>query len=869
MKNLTQMSLAAVACAWILSTPAYAETPKQIDVPAGDLVAALESLSRQADVNLVYQARQMQGLRTQGVSGTLTPREAVVKLIQGTSLRLSTDAVTGAMMISSRTAPITRTSADRVREDAMPLRLAQSDAAESPAGETKDEARIQEIVVTATKRAENIRDVPMSLSVVTAEDVDRRGLVSAEDYLRGIPGVNQVGAGGGYGGQLIVIRGMETSLAGQNYFSGPTTATYFGEAPTTNSAGMGGGSSIDLKLVDIERVEVLRGPQGTAFGSSSLGGTVRTIPVAPKLDRSEARVGAGFSSTSGSGGDNHSLEAVGNLPLIADRLAIRAAAYKFSDSGYYRNRAGSDAAYRDAFIVPNGLQSFAIDESEAGSYRVTGGRIAALFQATENLRLTLTHLTQKNRMDGFPLATSSGFDQTLIQVAPENERRGESAGVTDFDINISNALLEYDLGWADLLGTFSYIDGKSDTSYPFGVSGLFGNTLPFAASSARTYDRTERAAEIRLATRLEGPWNFLAGLYSEKQYDDQFADFYYHGNDTNNFLGARFWGDYLDQRDLKQNAAFGEGSWRFLPRWTLTAGVRHYDYERVIRVMPQGIFGSVDTRDESDASGQTYRGNLSYKANDNTLLYAGWAQGFRLGKPQPAAPSGLCDTDSDGIIDDTAFPIESSGRLNSDDVNSYELGGKFAVLDRRLIVDAAIFRMDWTDIPVSRLLPCGWNYLANVGRARSEGVEFQASLRLTRAWRLDFGGSWIDARIVEDVPAQGFRVGDPLPSPKTNANVGLQYEFNLAGHEAFIRADSIYVGSFYGSVLRSENTLAGDYVKADLTTRMTFDRLHVDLYAHNLTNEDAFTYRGSSNYGESYGYRLRPRTFGVGLGYRF
>jgi iron complex outermembrane receptor protein len=139
-------------------------------------------------------------------------------------------------------------------------------------------SRIEHIVVTARKRAERIEDVPVSIAVVTVDDIDRRGLVSSEDYLRGMPGVNQ---GRDHAGQTVVIRGIESSPSYQNWYSGTTVATYFGETPTTNSAGLSGGTNVDLKLVDIQRVEVLRGPQGTAIGSSSLGGAVRTIPIAP------------------------------------------------------------------------------------------------------------------------------------------------------------------------------------------------------------------------------------------------------------------------------------------------------------------------------------------------------------------------------------------------------------------------------------------------------------------------------------------------------------------------------------------------------------------------------------------------------------
>src|SRR5262249_48739166 len=156
---------------------------------------------------------------------------------------------------------------------------------------------------------------PVSIAAITSEEINRRGLVSAEDYLRGIPGVNQ---GSAMSGSSVVIRGLETSPSFQNFSSGPTVATYFGETPTPDSGGLSNNGSVDIKLVDMQRVEVLRGPQGTSFGNSSLGGAVRTIPVAPNLERFEGKVAANYSVTSGTGGGNDLFQAIGNFPLIAD-----------------------------------------------------------------------------------------------------------------------------------------------------------------------------------------------------------------------------------------------------------------------------------------------------------------------------------------------------------------------------------------------------------------------------------------------------------------------------------------------------------------------------------------------------------------------
>ncbi|WP_175597350.1 TonB-dependent receptor [Peristeroidobacter soli] len=731
---------------------------------------------------------------------------------------------------------------------------------------------IEEVIVTATKRSELLQNVPMSVAVVTAVDIEERGIVNAEDYLRGIPAVSQTN--GAFGGPAIIIRGIVDTTSFQNYGSGPTVATYFGETPTTNSGGVTGGSNVDTKLADIERVEVLRGPQGTAFGTSSMGGAIRTIPVAPRLDRIEGKVAAGYSVTSGTGGDNYEIQAVGNLPIITDKLAIRATAYQYQDSGYYRNRAGSDAAFQAAAVIPYGAQAFARDEKEVGQFFVWGARVAALFQATEKLRFTFSYLNQETETDGFPI-TSNGvaFDQQLLQVAPEHVRRGQTGGLADSNLEIANAVVEYDLGWADLLGTYSYLEGGA----PVIVPATYLN-LPWPVSFSTTSHNRQNVGEIRLATRLDGAWNFLVGLYAEDVYDDYSYNWLWHGDPATNFFpsGTRDLGTYFDQRDRTQTAVFGEASWKFSPKFTLTGGVRAYEYERKIQSVSTGDIhgGGASEKGGIDASGTTFRGNLSYKPNESALVYAGWAEGFRLGKPQPVAPSALCDHDGDGVIDGTAITIESSKFVNSDSLENYEVGSKFALLDRRLTIDATVFRTEWSDIPVNSnpraINPsaCNWGFDVNGGTALSEGVEVQAQFQLTNSFRVDLGGAYIDAHLTEDVPAQGLFSGDPLPgSPKVNGSLSLQYALDFAGHATSLRADTIYVESFPVAprqVAAAEGP--GGYVKVDLAARMTFASLTLDLFVRNLTNEDALTLNAGGIGG---GYRLRPRTVGVRLGYDF
>lgn len=728
--------------------------------------------------------------------------------------------------------------------------------------EDRQASRMEEVIVTARKRAENIQDVPISIAVVTSDEINRRGLVSGEDYLRGIPGVSQTA---GNQGQAVVIRGIATDLRIQNFGSGSTVAQYFGETPTTSSAGLLGGSNVDVKLVDIERVEVLRGPQGTAFGNASMGGAVRTIPVAPKLGLFEGTVGAGYSLTSGTGGDNYNFQAVANIPIVKDKIAFRATGYQYEERGFYRNRAGSDPSFQAA-TAAYGAQSFAADAEEVGDTQFTGGRIAALVQATDSLKLALSYLTQKTQTDGHAIATTGNYEQALLQVPPEHLVRDQKLGVFDTDIEIGNATMEYNRGWANVLATYSYISSGS-------TSRIAGGPLP--SSFAGNNEHRGNIGEIRLTTQFDGAWNFLAGVYAEDLKNDSPAqDFWYGSPQTNPFFpGQR--GPYSDvhrRREDKQTATFAEVSWEFLPQFTLTGGVRAYDYDRTRSDVRSGFFGTSSTKFDTDASGASYRSNLSYKPSNDVLVYAGWSQGFRLGQPVGAGLSPeLCDVDRNGVVDGTNVSLESTTHVDSDELDNYELGGKFTLFDRRMMIGVDVYRMDWSSLPITVLAPCQRLYLANAGDARSEGVEFQATFYVTEPFRVDIGGSYVRAELTEDVPAQGWFSGDRLPgAPELNGNLGLQYEFSVGAATAHVRADAIYVGSFYGNVQQSASTRSGGYVKLDASARVTLGDTNIDLFVRNLTNSDDFTFRGVfAGGGEFAGYLLQPRTVGIQLGYNF
>lgn len=311
---------------------------------------------------------------------------------------------------------------------------------------------------------------------------------------------------------------------------------------------------------------------------------------------------------------------------------------------------------------------------------------------------------------------------------------------------------------------------------------------------------------------------------------------------------------------------------------TATVGGRYFNYHKSDDTLGVGglaglpLDGGTPTLIGNGEGHSRLKANLSYKPTKDALLYALWSQGFRLGRPTAGLPD-IC-SDSNGNIPGTNISIASTRRVRSDSLDNYEIGAKFVLFEHRMAIDTAIYHIDWQDLPVNAAVAgCGalGYYTSNAGGATSEGAEFEASVFVVEGVRLDFGAGYTKAELSKDASGLGVR-GDRLPgSPKVNANLAAQYDFNVVGHKAFVRADSFYVGKFYADLQQTPISEAGDYINIDARAGVTIKNLSVELFVRNLANKDSFAWRSSAAYlyGPFYGYRLRPRTVGIQLGYAF
>lgn len=874
------------------SLPVQSAEAYQLSIPAQPLTKALQAFATQSGLSLVHHAKVTEARIAPALEGAYTPEEALVLLLKDSGLRFvylndrtieiraARDERSGRVESTSGAPGSTVTPSFVLAQSVATLPVAaqaSASASAAPASAQPESERIEleTITVTATRRAERILDVPVSITALSGDVIEARGIRGMGDYLSTVPGVSFIESNST--SHAVVIRGISTSPVSENFGAGTTVATYFGETPITNSAGLLGGSGVDIKLVDIERVEVLRGPQGTSFGNSSLGGAVRTIPKAPRLDDYEGEVAASYSQTAREGDDNQMIQGVFNAPLLQDRLALRVVGFKYDNSGMYHNVAGDDPVLQAyaASLGPRAV-SLATNSDDMGREKHFGGRASLLFQATEALKLTLTYHYQESEQDGgsFSNGFGDGFGYSAFKIAPERGRRGAQDAAIDNRVGITNLTVEYGFSWADLVASVSNVDSESAWSFGAGLDAPYDNT---AASPHDAF-----TGEARLVSKLQGPLQFVAGVFHEKleDYDGEtygsleIPALNPFGDGVNSILGI-----YNTDRELTQNAVFGELSYDILENLTIRGGVRVYEFDREVRTESSGWFFGTELDDfnvnevELSRSRESYMANITYKPTQETMIYASWSQGFRLGRPAPGLLPAVCDADSDGLVDGTDLSIASTRVIDSDTLDNYEVGIKQQLLGGRMAFDVSVYRIDWNGLPTNAIATCGdatYGYVANAGEARSQGAEFQLSYRITPELQVDLGGSYTNAELTTNVPTLNAVKGDRLPaSPEWIASLGVQQGFFVGAYKSFVRADAAYRGTFYGDLAQTPLTEAGGYVRVDAKAGTQISNVSVELFVQNLTNADDYVWRGVSNFDNGFGQIMRPRTIGLQLGYTF
>ncbi len=763
----------------------------------------------------------------------------------------------------------------------------------STAGTTENRT----IIVTATKRNSTVQDVPFSINAQTAEDIQKSGAVTLEDLSRNVAGLAVQNLGPGQ--SQVSIRGVS---AGQIVRDQPgvkeQVGVYVDESVISLSL-----FTPDLDLFDLNRVETLRGPQGTLFGSGSVGGTIRYITNQPTIGRTEGSAEANLNLVGGDDLGGHIKGAI-NVPL-GDKAAARAV-------GYYTRYGGFIDALREGGSV---------DEDVNGGERY-GGRLALTFEPSNNVSITPRVIYQKVTADGFnrqevfnlyanPFTTTRPavtFDERqqflLLDEAFEDETI------------IADAVIKVGFGGVDLTSVSSFTDREILVSRD--ASALTGSVsvdLGFPAAGvllpSNLRDTTKVKSftqELRLSSNSDGPFQWVfGGFYSDTTRDyaqrlptpgyDVFTDAAFGAGTSaavaNGFqLNSPYNADI--NYDIKQKAVFGEASYQFGDSLTATVGGRYYDFSEDRQFVSGGLFSNGDNQTgTTNSDGFNPRVLLSYEAANNITINAQAAQGFRLGGINDPLNIPLCTGGAAGV---DALTFGNRPTYEDESLWNYELGVK--TQGRGFTFNAAAFYSDISNLQVTADAgSCSSRVVFNVPKAHSQGVEFELTASPAGGLDLGISGSVLSSKFDSSVTTTsgtviaGIRDGNRLPTvPKFQISANASYSYPIGdGAEAYIAGSVQHIGNRITQPSDQENTprsfvsglpfggatgadatvvdlILPSYELVNLSVGVDFETgLSVTAYVNNVFDENALLSFDRERGGRArLGYSIsQPRTFGV------
>jgi iron complex outermembrane recepter protein len=787
------------------------------------------------------------------------------------------------------------------------------------AQDSDENSGFEEIIVTATRRAASVQDVPINIAAMGGAQIKEQGFREISDVLAFVPGINVVDRGARNGNQLIV-RGLNADGLGQGSASdsGGTVATYLGEVPIY----------LDLKLNDLQRVEVLLGPQGTLYGAGTLGGAIRYIPNKPNFEGMMFEVRGDAYTTQESSGISEDVGFTMNIPLT-DTLAIRGSLDYLDDRGFIdypfvvQNIGVSepdpdfnDAAARAANFNPakdvNGEQAFS-------------GRVAMRWKPVDAFDATLTYYFQNRDNEG---RTTSGARSTVPAGRFESPSRVLEPNETKDQLLALEVIA--DLGFAELtsatgIGKYRENGQRDQTDLLIRLEYSYETFPTFTAVTREDEKNTFFNQEVRLVSTSEGPLNWIVGGFYNKfntigtsaEFTPLYAEF--AGFDRPD--GLEYAASSTSR--LVEKALFGEIGYQITDEWQITLGGRYFEYElQTSSAIDFPLFdpgftipdfdGLADRAFDPDAgqsdSGTLFKINTSYKASDDMLIYATVSQGYRIGNSNgiaqctvfdPNGQQGACalapgqqfgpNPGDIAVFDERAY--------GPDRTTNYELGIKTTALDGALTFNAAVYYIKWQDPQLSSAtVNASIDITINATGAASKGIELSSAWQVTDRFRLRSAFSYTKSQLTADVPSlirtitpPGFgtafedgKDGDRLPgSPETQFSLFASYDQPLSDGKQ-LRYNFSY--SYQGNILsrtaaRGNSFTLGAYGVANGSVVYDADNWALTAYIDNMFNQYAETgVQGTRLHNQTVQGAtvrsfqttvLRPRTFGVRMTFRF
>lgn len=814
---MTRFAIVAMLCSLSWSAYALADNFAKypIAIPAQNLASALQELSKQSRTNLIYRPEQVRGFRTRGIVGTFSAKQAANKLIEGTPLTVSVD-TTGALLIAAPIPSAARAQASPIADarkegksnsspgfrvaqlaqgaatgaDSMKSTTQHSDSEESPA--------LQEIIVTAQKYRQRAFDVPISLQVVEGNTLVAYGITDLSDLQYDVPGLYMNNTGTEH---AVYLRGV-----GNTFGSGAMVGQYIDEADVTAEGFTGGGGDAtdDNALYDLQRVEVLKGPQGTLYGDGSIGGVIRYITNKPVLDRFQTNTDVAALFTE-DGAPSQRVSTMLNAPLVTGALGLRVAGLFENDGGW-------------------------VDEPAANLKNVNGSDLAdvraeALWQPAARLKLNLTQTIHRHTYGIGNGEDANGdftplFDTTLVQNGADSS-------------NMSNATLTFDTDSARLVSSSTYLKEVEDVHNSFNTFSengiLYADLLPYSRASNEDFSE-----ELRLANTGQGPWEWTVGSFYKHFRDAYFYPLIDLGLATSPLaLTSKIPVENLGESS-NSLAGFADTSYRLFERLTLGAGLRYFTNHQISNLTR--LSSGLTTRQAATFPSTDPRFYMQYRVTPRINTYASASKGFRSG----------------------GFNSPPSSPYQPETLWSYDVGSKIRFPEEGLAADVDVFYMNYSKfVTVANVPPLYPDQ--NVGNARIKGVDADLTWQPLDSWRTSVTTEILNTEFLTATALSGYAPGNRLPfAPEYSFTASVQHSYRWND-----KPGDVEVYYYETSGVQDRPPLAQSDVLHFLNARVELrwsEALRFGVFAHNLLND-----RGnvSPEYISDNSVRPRPRTFGV------
>lgn len=739
-----------------------------------------------------------------------------------------------------------------------------------------DQGVLEEIVVTAEKRESTVQKTPISMTAISEADIQAQGLSDLTQIAAETPGVSMKTSGPGQ--TEYEIRGL-TATGG---FS-PTVGFYLDDAPLTAPAQAAQGKVvIDPDLYDLNRVEILRGPQGTLYGAGSMGGTIKLVTNAPQLNTVAVTAQTKESGTDG-GGFNYGGSAMLNLPIAQDVAAIRfVGTYKYT-SGWI------DRIVLDPFpLETNGgttrgdvlAAPVQARYSDVNWEELEGGRVSVLLKLGDDLTLQPSVLHQKISTGGpytidnppgnvyahyqpFDIAEPLEDNFTLYALTAKYHFSG--ADVTSATAKWNR----HDEQTQDISETMQFLFGLPSFYPPDGIGG---------GSQEETDFTDQFSQEIRVASNGDGRFQWLGGFFYSKFNSNTTSTSVYEGLEP--FFGTTNLINIGEPIEITQRALFGETSYKLTDQLKATLGLRYYRYSSTEETINSGLAssaggpGTVLQFGSANNKGFNPKVNLAYNATDDVLVYTTAAKGFRPGGPNTPVPltgPAQCLT-GPGNLQSLGLSSAPS-QFNPDNVWSYEVGEKARTLGNRFQINSAFYYESWTNVQQLVDPACGFGFTSNAGSATVYGSELEIAASLSPSWTVTQDLGYTHATFNDTVQATNTIKGQKLSDvPDLTANTSVAYSMPISSVYTFTtRGTYTYVGPMQ-DITYTRNDLGG-YSLMKARAGLVSDRFAAYLFCDNLTNKLAILTNSVAQTVNiptlNRGVTTQPRTIGLDFQVRY